>query len=1109
VTAKIKNSKGLTLNFYWKRKLLIALVVVFLLVVPIFGQATSSGELSFSDTVSTESTLSANIQAIESERQLLDTGGLIGFTGDYVLENFDKDEKISVIVFFETEPAAVQVEEAQSRGLRLSEEVADLAVEASHDYFNYELTSLFAPYTSFEAVSPSKITIDTAPPFEVEWEYRIALNGVAMSLPAGMLEELVTLESVRSILPNHELRLPESGPIFEPAVIVAETIADIVPFSPPPAAGVAAGRATTRANDLHAEGYKGEGVLIAMMDSGIYWEHPAFEGSFPTIAQMQARGATHLTNTDGININGTYYYVGRNFLTGVNELPANNPSDRPPSGAFGGSSHGTHVAGIMAGRNVGTGPSVLGMAPEANIITYRLLVGTAGSSGATTASFFAALERAVLDRVDVVNASIGYMVPDEFAVTAATSVATNNVMLANPNMVVVVSAGNLGATNEGPQGRYTIETPGNATKAISVANVNIGASTAIGANPAGVGSFNTNRNTWSVQNTSGRGPVRTSFEIKPDLGAHGNATLSVRPPWHTANLVGPAPGYGLAGGTSSSAPHIAGAAALLVEYSRESGRRWTANEIKVRLMNSSTSFGAANISAFATGSGYMDVYAAAQAETVVSVIYDRVLHGNRPSNAIINANPYAFFNSANFSTTETGSFSFGNVGIVLGQDNLSLLGNPSPNVRTLEATIENTSEDSRTYILDYNFISNPGTAAMITFSNREITVEAGETETFSVTVTVRGLVAQGNYEGHIFVREGSNLVSRLPFALVHDHPSTAPLAAVNVPAQPLSFNMGSAEAVPAAIDSINVLAGTNLLSFLNDFHDGFPATVPTRAGHVFDGWYLDAAFTIPLSSAFTMPSTATNLFALWSLDTTPELEMTLPSFSSEVFGQTVGAQAITIANTGTGDATITSVSLASGDTTAFEITGSGTTVPAGENIQTWMIAPAVGLDAGSYVAVVSVGYTGSPEATATASIAFTVDPATLTIEGFNISKVHDGTNAVTNFGSLTFGGLVGGDTATVDVSGVNASFADIEVGTHAITFAGDFAMTGGTANPNNYIIVQPTGITGTITQRVIVGAGLSGGDHFPLLPFLIIPAGLAAYSARRNRKAIEELPSSR
>jgi hypothetical protein len=92
----------------------------------------------------------------------------------------------------------------------------------------------------------------------------------------------------------------------------------------------------------------------------------------------------------------------------------------------------------------------------------------------------------------------------------------------------------------------------------------------------------------------------------------------------------------------------------------------------------------------------------------------------------------------------------------------------------------------------------------------------------------------------------------------------------------------------------------------------------------------------------------------------------------------------------------------------------------------------------------------------------------ITLAGLNITKTYDGDDSVRNFGNLSFANLVSGETANVDISGVTATYEQTIFGTHNITFNGNFAMTGGTANSGNYLITQPTGITGRIEPREII-----------------------------------------
>ncbi len=129
-------------------------------------------------------------------------------------------------------------------------------------------------------------------------------------------------------------------------------------------------------------------------------------------------------------------------------------------------------------------------------------------------------------------------------------------------------------------------------------------------------------------------------------------------------------------------------------------------------------------------------------------------------------------------------------------------------------------------------------------------------------------------------------------------------------------------------------------------------------------------------------------------------------------------------------------------------------------------------NAGSYTLTVSVpsdneDYTGSE------TYNFKIEKAVLTITGFNIAKVYDGSNSVASFGDLTFSGLVGSETSIVDAQ-ATAAYNNADAGTgKAIVFTGSFEMALGTAKEGNYTITQPTGITGTISGRDIANVTLN------------------------------------
>jgi hypothetical protein len=117
-----------------------------------------------------------------------------------------------------------------------------------------------------------------------------------------------------------------------------------------------------------------------------------------------------------------------------------------------------------------------------------------------------------------------------------------------------------------------------------------------------------------------------------------------------------------------------------------------------------------------------------------------------------------------------------------------------------------------------------------------------------------------------------------------------------------------------------------------------------------------------------------------------------------------------------------------------------------------------GTDASNYLIIEPIGLTG------------TITPATLTVSGTQVSsKVYDSTTAATlTGGSLV--GVFGGDTVILNQSG---NFASRHVGTGIAVTATD-ALSG--ASAGDYTIIQPTGLTGTITRASLTVSGTTVGS---------------------------------
>lgn len=190
----------------------------------------------------------------------------------------------------------------------------------------------------------------------------------------------------------------------------------------------------TGAQYLRTElGLTGKDVKVAVMDTGIDNEHPAFAG----------------------RIVNQYDFVGDAFGS-ENEDGSFNFTPVPDENADDCGGHGTHVAGIVGGSDPVTGFS--GVAPGVKFGAYKVF----GCEGSTSADIMiAAMERAARDGMQILNMSIGasFQWPDY-----PTAKAANN--LTKRGMIVTVSAG-----NSGTQGQFATGAPSLGEDIIAVASI--------------------------------------------------------------------------------------------------------------------------------------------------------------------------------------------------------------------------------------------------------------------------------------------------------------------------------------------------------------------------------------------------------------------------------------------------------------------------------------------------------------------------------------------------------------------------------------------------------------------------------------------------------------
>ncbi|KPB05834.1 peptidase S8 [Bacillus sp. CHD6a] len=594
---------------------------------------------------------------------------------------------------------------------------------------------------------------------KVEREYDYVFSGFSLEIKANEIPSLLATPGVKAVYPNVEYTTTEE---LVPAEAYSPAMADSAPY--------------IGSNEAWDLGYTGEGVTVAVIDTGVDYTHPDLAPNFDE-------------------------YLGWDFVD--NDADPQETPKGDPRGAE--TTHGTHVAGTVAANG-----TIKGVAPDATLLAYRVL-GPGGSG--STENVVAAIERAVQDGADVMNLSLGNSLnaPDW-----ATSIALDQAMA--DGVVAVTSNGNAGPNN------WTVGSPGTSREAISVGatqlpynvynssiftsegvtyptskvmgfssdealtalngqtlefvdaglgtpadfeNIDVEgkialisrgaiafvekanaakAAGAVGAiiynNVAGEIPFyipgmavptikldnvdgakilqelanGNNEVTLGIEfaetigetmaGFSSRGPVVDTWMIKPDVSAPGVDIVSTVP---THNPEDPH-GYGSKQGTSMASPHVAGAAAVILEANPE----WGVYEVKSALMNT-----AEKLIDPATGEEYAHNSQGAGSIRVVDALQTETL-----------VNP--------------GSYSFGVFDKKKGKQ-----------VERQQFKIQNLSKKAKKYKMEFLFKNEVGKHVKVKTS-KNLRVNPGKTQKVNLNVKVNASKLEpGYYEGHLVVSEGN------------------------------------------------------------------------------------------------------------------------------------------------------------------------------------------------------------------------------------------------------------------------------------------------------------------------------------------------------------------
>ncbi|MEN8720123.1 MAG: S8 family serine peptidase [Oceanococcaceae bacterium] len=209
-------------------------------------------------------------------------------------------------------------------------------------------------------------------------------------------------------------------------------------------------------------GTMGEGVVVGVIDSGVNSDHPSFAAVGPVDGYVHTnpRMLLGLPRFYGLCLPPTGFPFCNDKLIGVWDFTGTTPLDDD--------GHGSHTASTAVGNIVDASlaaPTMTlerrigGVAPHANLITYKACITSPLLAGCLSPSTALAINQAVADGVDVINFSIGGPSGNPWADANAQAFLAARAA----GVFVATSAG-----NSGP-GAATVGSPADAPWLLSVA----------------------------------------------------------------------------------------------------------------------------------------------------------------------------------------------------------------------------------------------------------------------------------------------------------------------------------------------------------------------------------------------------------------------------------------------------------------------------------------------------------------------------------------------------------------------------------------------------------------------------------------------------------------
>ena len=222
---------------------------------------------------------------------------------------------------------------------------------------------------------------------QVEHEYDNVMSGFALKAPVGALDAIRRAPGVRAAFLEREGRVSDvATPDAEGGIESSQT-----------GGQDPANLSAHLMMHIDQVAQKGEGKVIAVIDTGVDMTHPAFTGELAGTPPLTPQKVAAMTSQLGEGKTGVY--VSQKFPFAYDYADGDNDAS-PAKTPY--ASHGTHVAGIAAGN----ADKIVGTAPNTQVIVAK--VTRSEDDALLDSALLASLDDMLVLHPDVINLSLGW-----------------------------------------------------------------------------------------------------------------------------------------------------------------------------------------------------------------------------------------------------------------------------------------------------------------------------------------------------------------------------------------------------------------------------------------------------------------------------------------------------------------------------------------------------------------------------------------------------------------------------------------------------------------------------------------------------------------------------